>query len=111
MYKMNFDKDKKKIREDVRKEMNSLVQMERSRNTNNSISEMKTEFINFLEDTNQQKEGYSLSILITHFFANYLRELKEQNITFDEEMLIETFKNINQYCLEVYNNKYEETTK
>ena len=108
---MNYNKDKKNIREDVKKEMNLLVQVERSKNINNNITEMKNDFINFLENTNQGKEGYSLSILITHFFSNYLSELHNQNISFNEEMLIDTFKKINTHCIDIYNTKYEETSK
>ena len=108
---MNFNKDKKNIRDDVKKEMNLLVQIERTKNTTNNIAEMKNDFINFLENTNQEKEGYSLSILITHFFTNYLSELHNQNVSFNEEMLIDTFKDINDKCIHIYNSKYEETTK
>jgi hypothetical protein len=108
---MNFNKDKKNIRDDVKKEMNLLVQVERTKNTTNNIAEMKNDFINFLENTNQEKEGYSLSILITHFFTNYLSELHNQNVSFNEEMLIDTFKDINNNCIHIYNSKYEETTK
>jgi len=108
---MNFNKDKKNIRDDVKKEINLLVQVERTKNTTNNIAEMKNDFINFLENTNQEKEGYSLSILITHFFTNYLSELHNQNVSFNEEMLIDTFKDINDKCIDIYNSKYEETTK
>ena len=108
---MNFNKNKKNIRDDVKKEMNLLVQIERTKNTTNNIAEMKNDFINFLENTNQEKEGYSLSILITHFFTNYLSELHNQNVSFNEEMLIDTFKDINDKCIHIYNSKYEETTK
>ena len=104
----NIKNEKSKIRLDVKKEMNILVQQERSKINKNDINNMKNEFINFLENTNQGKEGYSLSILITHFLHNYLNELHKENVSFSEEMLIETFKDINEYCMEIYNMKYEE---
>jgi hypothetical protein len=105
---MNINKEKQRIRADVKKEMNLLIQQERTKINKNDINDMKNEFINFLENTNQGKEGYSLSILITHFFYNYLTNIHKENITFNEEMLIETFKNINTHCMEIYNSKYEE---
>lgn len=104
----NIKNEKGKIRTDVKKEMNLLIQQERSKINKNDINDMKNEFINFLENTNQGKEGYSLSILITHFLHNYLNELQKENVSFSEEMLIETFKNINLHCMEIYNAKYEE---
>ena len=103
-----MDKDEKfQIRNEIKKEMYDIIQQERNKLNEFDISKLENEFLNMLDNTKQNKDGYAACILFTHFLHYYLSKLDNLKVSYSNETLVEIFKNINLKCTEIYTNKYD----